>query len=87
MPVLVRHRAEGLTPELYDQVGPPLVESVKRAPGFVLHTSFTDAGGFCVAEVWKSLEHHDDWFNETVVPNVPFEIGVEVIELHSLHTP
>jgi len=85
MPVLIRHRAVGMTPELYDQLSPPLVEAIKKAPGFLLHVSFVDANGFCVAELWETQEQHDAWFAENVVPNVPAEIALEVIEVHSFH--
>ena len=87
MPVLIRHRAAALTPELYDQVSPPLVERLKKAPGFMLHVSYVDASGFCVSELWETQEQHDAWFNENVVPNLPVEIGQEVIEVHSIHEP
>ena len=87
MAVLIRHRPQGFGPEEYDQNAPPLVEKVKSQPGFLLHVSFEDAQGFCVAEVWESQEQHDTWFNENVVPNIPTEIKQEVIELHSLHMP
>ena len=40
-----------------------------------------------MAEVWETKEHHDSFFNEKVVPNVPAEIKQEVIELHSLQQP
>ena len=86
MAVLIRHRA-GLGAADYDRLSPPLVEGVKKAPGFVFHVSYEDAKGFCVAEVWESKEQHDAWFNENVVPNVPAEITQEVIELHSVHKP
>ena len=87
MPVLIRHRPAGMTPEMYDQTAPPLVENLKKQPGFILHTSFVDANGFCVAEIWETQEQHDAWFNANVVPNVPVEIAQEVVELHSLHHP
>jgi hypothetical protein len=87
MPVLIRHRAAGMTPDIYDQISPQLAEQVKRQPGFMLHVSYVDANGFCVAELWESQEQHDAWFEENVVPNVPAEITQEVVELHSLHRP
>ena len=87
MTVLIRHRAAGLTLDDYDRISPPLVEQIKKAPGFVLHVAFEDSQGPCVAEVWESKEQHDRFFNEMVVPNVPAEIEQEVIELHSLHMP
>jgi hypothetical protein len=85
MPVLIRHRAAGMTPQQYDEISPPLLEQVKQQPGFMLHVSFEDANGFCVAEIWETKEQHDAFFNENVAPNVPAQISQEVIELHSLH--
>ena len=87
MPVLIRHRVDGMTRAQYDEISPPLIEQLKKQPGFVLHVAFEDAQGFCVAEVWKTKEEHDSFFNEKVVPNVPTQITQEVIELHSLHQP
>ena len=86
MSVLIRHRAVGLTEELYDQVAGPLIESVKQSPGFILHVAFTDAKGFCVAELWDSQEQHDSWFDANVKPNVPLAIDTEVVQIHALHT-
>jgi quinol monooxygenase YgiN len=87
MAVLVRHRAQGLGAADYDRLSPPLIEQVKQQPGFVLHSAFEDAQGFCVAEIWESQEQHDSFFNEQVVPNVPAEIKTEVIQLHNLVWP
>ena len=71
----------------YDEISPPLLEEIKKAPGFVLHVAFEDSQGFCVAEIWDSKEQHDSYFNEKVVPNVPAEIKQEVINLHNVVTP
>ena len=87
MPVLIRHRPAGMTTADYDKISPPLVEQEKKQPGFILHVSFEDAQGFCVAEVWETKEQHDTWFDANVKPNVPAEITQEVIDLHSLHRP
>ena len=87
MAVLIRHRADELTPAMYDQVSPGLIESVRAAPGFILHVSYEDANGFVVSELWETQEQHDTWFNATVVPNLPITISQEVVELHSFHTP
>jgi quinol monooxygenase YgiN len=87
MSVLIRHRA-AMNAAQYDEAAPPLVEQLKKRPGFVFHVSYVDAdGGFVVAEVWESQEQHDTWFEEVITPNVPGEITQEVIELHSVHTP
>ena len=71
----------------YDEIAPPLVEQIKKQPGFLLHVSYEDASGFVVGEVWETQEQHDTWFNENVKPNVPFEITQEVTTLHSAHRP
>lgn len=84
MAVLIRHRTQGLGPDDYDRLSPPLVEQLKKQPGFKLHVAFEDSQGLCVAEIWDSQEQHDSYFNEVVVPNVPAEIKVEVIQLHAL---
>ena len=87
MAVLIRHRPAGMTPAQYDETSPPLVELIKKQPGFLLHVSYEDATGFVVAEVWETQEQHDTWFDANVKPNVPFEITQEVIDLHSVHKP
>jgi heme-degrading monooxygenase HmoA len=72
----------------YDEVSSRLVEKLKTQPGFVLHVSWEANGsGFTVAEIWESQEQHDQWFDENVKPNLPGDVGQEVIELHSLHMP
>lgn len=87
MAVLIRHRPEGMTPSQYDEISPPLIESIKTAPGFIIHVSYqADSGEFVAAEVWESQEQHDRWFDETVKPHVP-NVAQEVIQLHSVHTP
>jgi hypothetical protein len=87
MAVLIRHRAAGMTLAQYDELSPPLVALLKQQPGFVLHVSYEDAQGLCVAEVWETKEQHDAYFDANVKPNVPAEITQEVIELHSVHKP
>lgn len=84
MAVLIRHRAPGMTLAHYDQLSPPLIAGLENEPGFVLHTVFEDSQGLCVAEIWETQEHHDAYFNEKVVPNVPAEIELEVIQLHNM---
>ena len=53
MAVLIRHRA-AMSAAQYDEISPPLVEQIKKQPGFLLHVSYGDATGFVVAEVWES---------------------------------
>jgi heme-degrading monooxygenase HmoA len=76
-----------MTAAQYDEVAPPLIDELKKQPGFQLHVTYEDATGFVVAEVWDTQEQHDTWFAAFVTPNVPGEITQEVIDLHSVHTP
>lgn len=46
-------------------------ESIKAAPGFIMHCAHPDEGEWKVYEVWKSKEEADRWFGENVVPNLP----------------
>jgi len=71
----------------YDEISPPLLEEIKKEPGFILHVAFEDSQGFCVAEIWESQEQHDSYFNEKVVPNVPAQIKQEVIQVHNMVEP
>lgn len=87
MPVLIRHRAAEMTPELYDEVSGPLLEQIKTQPGFMLHVAFVDSNGFGVSELWETQEQHDAWFNANVVPNVPAKITQEVVEIHNIQRP
>jgi len=87
VPVLVRHRSDALTAELYDRVSGPLLESVKVQPGFLYHVAFEDSQGFGVSELWETQGQHDAWFNGHVVPNVPAEIRQEVVQEHNIQQP
>ena len=86
MPVLIRHRS-AMSAAQYDESAPPLLETLKKQPGFLFHVTYEDAAGFVVAEVWETQEQHDAWFDANVKPNIPFEITQEVVDLHSVHTP
>jgi hypothetical protein len=87
MAVLVRHTAAGMRSQDYDLAAPPLTAAVKKQPGFIMHLAHVGPDGMVVDEVWESQDQHDTWFEENVVPNVPAEIHVEVIQLHNLVQP
>ena len=53
MPVLIRHRA-AMSASQYDESAPALIEQLKKQPGFLVHVSYEDTGGFVVAEVWET---------------------------------
>ena len=87
MAVLARMSAAGMDLSNYDQAGEGLTELVKKEPGFIIHVAYKTPDGVGVGEVWESREQSENFFNENVKPNVPFEIKREVIELHNLVQP
>jgi len=40
----------------YDEMSPPLIELIKKQPGFLLHVAYEDASGLVAAEVWETQE-------------------------------
>ena len=86
MAVLVRNTPVGLNTAIYDQIAPPLIDSIKKQPGFVMHCAFAIPGGIMVGEIWESADEERKWFEENVRPNLPpdAEVKREVIELHNL---
>jgi heme-degrading monooxygenase HmoA len=84
MAVLVRMSAAGMETSNYDEASQALTELVKKSPGFIMHVAYTTPDGMGIGEVWESREQHEEWFNENVKPNVPFEFKQEIIELHNV---
>lgn len=89
MAILINTKIKGQTPEGYDQVSVMLHELVKKAPGFVMHCSYSADGEFHVMEVWNSKKEADEFFAKMVAPNLPQGIIPKRTyqELHSLVTP
>ena len=87
MAILAIHTAAGMDTATYDQVAPGLTAQLKKQPGFMFHAAYMTPEGLQVGEIWEKREQHEKWFNESVKPNVPAEIKVDVIELHNVATP
>ena len=89
MAVLITTKVKGQTKEGYDGVLMAVRESIKAAPGFVLHSAHQADGEWLVYEVWQSKALADQWFGANVVPNLPQGIHPKrsYQELHSLVTP
>ena len=70
----------------YDKISPPLIESLKKQRGFVMHCAYPTQDGLMVGEIWESADQHNRWFEENVRPNLPRDVQVkqEVIDLHNL---
>jgi hypothetical protein len=87
MAVLVKMTAPGMDLGLYDQMSEHLEPLMQQYSGWVMHTAYPVANGFCVEEIWDSRGQFEAWFNENVKPNLPAEIQPEVIELHAVAQP
>ena len=89
MAVLVRNTPVGMDTATYDQISPPLIELIRKQPGFVMHCAYAIPDGIMVGEIWESADHERTWFEENVRPNLPpnAEVKKEVIELHNLVVP
>jgi heme-degrading monooxygenase HmoA len=89
MAVLISTTVKNQTQEGYDSVLNAVKESIKNAPGFILHCAHPSEGEWLVYEVWDSKQESDEWFAKTVVPNLPQGIHPKrsYQELHSMITP
>ena len=89
MAILIATNVKGQTQEGYDGVLSAVRESIKQAPGFIMHCAHPDEGEWKVYEVWNSKEEADQWFGKVVVPNLPAGIHPKrsYRQLHSVVTP
>ena len=89
MAVLVTAEVAGQTQQGYDGMLQFLAESIKAAPGFVLHSALRVEGGWRFVEVWETKEAANQFFAKHVAPNLPPGIRPKrtVQELHSLVRP
>lgn len=86
MPIMITAEVRGQTQEGYDSMLGVLAESIKKAPGFILHTAHPVEGGWRIIEVWESKEAANQYFAQHVAPNLPPGIRPKrtIQELHSL---
>ena len=88
MAILTTAHVKGQTKEGYDGVLIGLQELIRKAPGFILHTSYPYEEGWVVAEIWETKADADAFFAKYVVPNLPAGIHPKrsYQELHSIVT-
>jgi len=86
MAVLMTAEVAGQTQQGYESMLQVLAESIKVAPGFILHTAHPVEGGWRVIELWETREAANQFFAKHVAPNLPAGIRPKrtMQELHSL---
>ena len=67
MAVLMTAHIPGATKEMIDEMR-PLLEAIRRAKGFIVHTNGPVADGWRVIEVWDSQADFEAWFETSVKP-------------------
>jgi hypothetical protein len=70
MAVLMTAQLPGVTREMIDEMR-PILDSIQRAKGFVIHTNGPVPGGWRVIEVWESEADFATWFDGNVKPAFP----------------
>jgi quinol monooxygenase YgiN len=70
MAVLMTAHIPGATKEMIDGLR-PLLDPIRTAKGFVVHTNGPQPGGWRVIEVWDSQAEFETWFEGNVKPAFP----------------
>jgi quinol monooxygenase YgiN len=70
MAVLMTAQIPGATKEMIDGMR-PLLDPIRRAKGFIIHTNGAVPGGWRVTEVWESQADFEAWFETSVKPAFP----------------
>jgi hypothetical protein len=88
MPIVITGEVPGQTREGYERTIEALGETLKGAPGFIMHLGHPIDGGWRVIEVWESSRAASEWFAKYVRPNLPPDIKPQrhIQEVHTLIT-
>jgi quinol monooxygenase YgiN len=70
MAVLMTAQISGATKEMIDGMR-PILDAIRRAKGFIIHTNGPVPGGWRVTEVWESQADFEAWFEASVKPAFP----------------
>jgi hypothetical protein len=72
MPVLMIAEVPELTEEIYGGMIGQLMPLMRASQGFIAHAGGPNpTGGWRVVEIWESEEDGENWFNDSVKPNLP----------------
>lgn len=86
MAITISADVPGQTKEGYELTIRLLGDSLKSAPGFIMHFGHPIEGGWRVVEVWESSRDAAEWFATHVRPNLPPDVKPQrhVQELHTV---
>ena len=70
MAVLMTAQIPGATKEMIDGLR-PILDAIRSAKGFIIHTNGPVPGGWRVTEVWESQADFEAWFEASVKPAFP----------------
>ncbi len=70
MAVLMTAQIPGGTQEMIDGMR-PVLDAIRGAKGFIIHTNGPVPGGWRVTEVWESEADFEAWFEASVKPAFP----------------
>ena len=69
MAILAIFIANGIIKEMYEALRKEVDWEHQHPDGAVLHAgAFDDSGNFCVADIWESQEHLNNYINNRLLP-------------------
>ena len=89
MAVLMTAEIAGQTRDGYDAMLPLVLDALRQAPGFIMHTSHATPTGWRVIEVWESREDSGRYYAANIAPNLPDGLRPKVTfePVHDVVTP
>jgi hypothetical protein len=85
MPVLLIGEAD-VPEEVYAGMVDQLTPLIRAAKGFICHAGGPNpAGGWRVVEIWESEEDGQNWFDQSIKPNLPPDVAAKNT-FYPLHT-
>jgi hypothetical protein len=89
MAILAIFKANGITKEMYEALRKKVDWEHQHPDGAVLHAAaFDNSGNFCVADIWESQEHLNNYINNRLLPvmkknNMPMPEG-EIFQINDV---
>jgi hypothetical protein len=89
MAILAIFKANGITKEMYEALRKEVDWEHQHPEGALFHAgAFDDSGNFCVADIWESQEHLNNYINNRLLPvmkknNMPMPEG-EIFQINDV---